>query len=252
MFASARFRQGVKAAIPIWIAFVPSSVAWGIAAQAHGLRLDEIILMSAWVYSGPAQFAVLEPLSAGKSALQVLVAGFLMNLRFLPMSAALAPYFRGVQRAKRVVSCHVVSASSFIISYLHFQKEREALAEDITRHPEPRGDANLYFFLGVGVTSFLVWVVGTGVGYGVALGMPHGFDEALKFILPGYFAGLLVVEMRGWAMPLICLGSLLAAIPGALIDPGWGWLTTALIVATAGWGLEQWMLRGSRSSSSWA
>jgi predicted branched-subunit amino acid permease len=249
MFVSTRFRQGVKAAIPIWIVFVPSSVAWGIAAQAHGLRLDEIILMSAWVYSGPAQFAVLEP---GKSALQVLVAGFLMNLRFLPMSAALAPYFRGVQRAKRVVSCHVVSASSFIISYLHFQKEREALAENITRHPEPDGDANLYFFLGVGVTSFLVWVIGTGVGYGVALGMPHGFDEALKFILPGYFAGLLVVEMRGWAMPVICLGSLLAAIPGALIDPGWGWLTTAVIVATAGWGLEQWMLRGSRSSSSWA
>ena len=95
-------------------------------------------------------------------------------------------------------------------------------------------------------------MVGTSVGYGVALGMPHGFDEALKFILPGYFAGLLVVEMRGWAMPVICLGSLLAAIPGALIDPGWGWLTTAVIVATAGWGLEQWMLRGSRSSSSWA
>ena len=59
MFFSPRFRQGMKAAIPIWIAFVPSSMAWGIAAQAHGLTLDEVILMSAWVYSGPAQFAAL-------------------------------------------------------------------------------------------------------------------------------------------------------------------------------------------------
>jgi predicted branched-subunit amino acid permease len=247
MSASARFRQGVKAAIPVWIAFVPSSIAWGIAAQAHGLRLEEIILMSAWVYSGPAQFAVLGPLSAGKSALQVLIAGFLMNLRFLPMSAALAPYFRGVERAKLVPSCHVVSASSFIIPYLHFQKEREAITENTTQRPPPDGLANLYFFLGVGTTSFLVWVVGTGVGYGVALGMPRGFDEALKFILPGYFAGLLVLEMRGWAMPLICLCSLLGAIPGALIDPGWGWLTTAIMIATAGWGLEQWMQRDSKS-----
>src|SRR5205807_9340622 len=98
MFASARFRQGVKAAIPIWIAFVPSSVARGIAVQAHGLRLDEIILMSAWAYSGPAQLAVLEPLSAGQSVLQELVAGFLVNVRFLPMSAALASYFQGVPR----------------------------------------------------------------------------------------------------------------------------------------------------------
>jgi len=51
---AARFRQGMKAAIPIWIAFVPSSIAWGIAAQDHGLSLDEVVLMSAWVYSGPA------------------------------------------------------------------------------------------------------------------------------------------------------------------------------------------------------
>ena len=98
MSFSARFCQGMKAAIPIWIAFIPSSLAWGIAAHAHGLTLDEVILMSAWVYSGPAQFAVLVPLAEGKSALQVVVAGFLMNLRFLPMSAALAPFFRGVNR----------------------------------------------------------------------------------------------------------------------------------------------------------
>jgi branched chain amino acid efflux pump len=93
MSFSARFCQGMKAAIPIWIAFIPSSLAGGIAAQAHGLTLDEVILMSAWVYSGPGQFAVLVPLAEGKSALQVVVAGFLMNLRFLPMSAALAPFF---------------------------------------------------------------------------------------------------------------------------------------------------------------
>ena len=52
MSFTVRFRQGMKAAIPIWIAFAPSSIAWGIAAQRHGLSFEEIILMSAWVYSG--------------------------------------------------------------------------------------------------------------------------------------------------------------------------------------------------------
>src|SRR5512145_2190591 len=126
MSPAARFRQGVKAAIPIWIAFVPSSLAWGIAAQAHGLTLLEVVLMSAWVYSGPAQFAVLVPMAEGKPALQVLVAGFLMNLRFLPMSAALAPFFRGVNRLPLIFSSHVISASSFIVPYLQFHKERDA------------------------------------------------------------------------------------------------------------------------------
>ena len=95
MYFSPRFRQGVKAAIPIWIAFIPSSLAFGVAAQAHGLHLGEVILMSAWVYSGPAQFAMLAPIAEGKSSLQILLAASVINLRFLPMSAALAPYFRG-------------------------------------------------------------------------------------------------------------------------------------------------------------
>lgn len=247
MIFSSRFRQGMRAAIPIWIAFVPSSIAWGIAAQAHGLRLDEIIFMSAWVYSGPAQFAVLGPLAEGKSALQVLVAGTLMNLRFLPMSTALAPFFNGVKRVPLIFSSHVVSASSFIVPYLQFQRERESEAaredNDCTQ-----GYRNLAFFLGVGVSAFTIWVVGTAMGFIVALGFPAGFEESLKFILPGYFAGLLVAEMKGLAMPMICAVSLIAALPGAAASPGWGWLVTSFVVALVGWGLEEWHLHATKSS----
>ena len=246
MSFTVRFRQGMKAAIPIWIAFVPSSVAWGIAAQRHGLSFEEIILMSAWVYSGPAQFAVLGPLAENKSSLQVLVAGFLMNLRFLPMSTALAPFFRGVKRLPLLLSSHVISASSFIVPYLQFQKERDGTTRAVSTPAD--GYGNLAFFLGVGVTSFIVWVTGSGAGFGLALGFPADFDEALRFILPGYFAGLLVVEMKGWAMALICLGSLMVALPGALASQEWGWLVMAIGVATLGWGIEQWKLRATKSS----
>ena len=234
-----RFRQGMKAAIPIWIAFVPSSIAWGIAAQAHGLTLGEIVLMSAWVYSAPAQFAVLAPLAEGKSAATVLIAGLLMNLRFVPMSMALAPFFRGVRHWPLLISSHVVSASSFIVPYLQFQKEREASGGRSVAD----GYGNLGFFVGVGATSFSVWVASAAAGFGIALGFPPGFEAALKFILPGYFAGLLVAEMKGWTMPLICLASIVTAIPGTQFNPGWGWLVTAAAIALLGWGLEKWLSR---------
>jgi predicted branched-subunit amino acid permease len=246
MSFAARFRQGTKAAIPIWIAFVPSSIAWGIAAQDHGLSLEEVVLISAWVYSGPAQFAVLGPLAEGKSAVQVLIAGFLMNLRFLPMSTALAPFFRGVKRRQLFLASHVISASSFIVPYMQFQKEKASTAAGSPNTKLEDGYGNLAFFLGVGVSSFLVWVFGTAGGFLAAFGFPPGFEEALKFILPGYFAGLLVVEMKGWAMPLVCLVSLVVAVPGALASPGWGWLVTAILVATLGWGLEEWKSRASK------
>jgi branched chain amino acid efflux pump len=230
MFFAPRFRQGMKSAIPIWIAFVPSSIAWGIAAQNHGLSLDEVVLMSAWVYSGAAQFAVLGPLAENKSALQVLVAGFLMK------------------RVPLLLSSHVISASSFIVPYLQFQKERQVESSDGTDPRRVDGRGNLTFFLGVGVTSFAVWVTGTAAGFGVALGFSPGFEEALKFILPGYFAGLLVIEMKDWAPRLICLGSLAAALASAWVNPGWGWLATSVAVATLGWGMEEWKSRASRSS----
>src|SRR5215471_4233788 len=203
MIFSSRFRQGMKAAVPVWIAFVPSSIAWGIAAQSHQLTLEEVFLLSAWVYSGPAQFAVLGPLAEGKSALQVLIAGTLMNLRFLPMSTALAPFFSGVKRLPLILSSHVISASSFIVPYLRYQKERQS-GPRTTTDQIAEGYNNLVFFLGVGTTAFEVWVVGTATGFIVALGVPAGFDEVLRFILPGYFAGLLVVEMKSRTMALIC------------------------------------------------
>ena len=242
MSFAARFRHGMKAAIPIWIAFVPSSLAWGITAEAHGLTIEEIILMSAWVYSGPAQFAVLAPLAEGKSAATVLIAGLLMNLRFLPMSMALAPFFRGVKRLPLLIASHVVSASSFVVPYLQFQKEREASAGRSVAD----GYGNLGFFVGVGATSFSVWVAGAAAGYGVALSFLPGFEEPLKFILPAYFAGLLVAEMKGWTMPLICVASIVAAVPGAMLSPAWGWLATAAVIAILGWSLERWLSRASR------
>jgi predicted branched-subunit amino acid permease len=144
-----------------------------------------------------------------------------------------------------LLAAHVISASSFIVPYMRFQKERNAVANE-TKRQCVNGRGNLAFFLGVGMTSFLVWVAGTAGGFLAAFGFPPGFEEALKFILPGYFAGLLVVEMKGWAMPLICLGSLIAALPGAALSPAWGWLVTAILVATLGWGVEEWKLRASR------
>jgi predicted branched-subunit amino acid permease len=248
MVFSSRFRKGMRAAIPIWIAFVPSSLAWGVAAQAHGLTLTEVILLSAWVYSGPAQFAVLVPLAEDKSAFHVLVAGTLMNLRFLPMSTALAPFFRGVKRLPLLFSSHVVSASSFIVPYLQFQKEREAALSGRTDAAPVDGYGNLAFFLGVGASAFTIWVLGTASGFLFALGVPPGFEEALRFILPGYFAGLLAAEMKGWTTLVVCLLSLMTAVPGALVSSAWGWITTATAIAVVAWVIEEWKSHASKLS----
>jgi predicted branched-subunit amino acid permease len=242
MILTPRFREGMKAAIPVWVAFVPSGIALGIAAQAHGLRLHEILLMSAWVYAGPAQFAMLAPLAAGTPPLQIVLAAVLVNLRFLPMSMVLAPFFSGIKRRSLLFAAHFISASSFVIPYLQFQKEKEPAATPALS-PETRGQSNLQFFLGVGTTNFTVWIVGTAVGYEIAQTLPKTLDEGLKFILPAYFAGLLALDIRGPVLAVICLASLVLTIPAVMWSADWGWIITAAAVASAGWSLERWMAR---------
>jgi predicted branched-subunit amino acid permease len=55
------------------------------------------IVMSVVVFAGSAQFAALAVLAAGGGALAAVLAGVLLNLRFVPMGIAIAPSLR--QRA---------------------------------------------------------------------------------------------------------------------------------------------------------
>lgn len=239
MTYSAPFREGVKAAIPIWIAYISTSFTLGIAAKAHGLQMTEIVVMSALVFAAPAQFAALEPLASGKPALQIFLTTFLINLRFLVMSAAIAPYFGRVKRGVLLLSSQLISVSTFIIPYVHFQKQSKGLNQ--VENLEEWGRENFLYFLGVAMTSFSVWLVGTAFGYWAALHVPPGYEEALKFMLPGYFACILTAELEGRAAILICLLGFLAATPGALLVPDWGWLITALAIGTLGWQIERWI-----------
>ncbi|MFQ5849725.1 MAG: AzlC family ABC transporter permease [Candidatus Binatia bacterium] len=234
----------MRAAIPVWIAFVPVSFALGIAAKTHGLHLGEIVLMSALVYAGPAQFAALEPLGSGKPALQIVLATFLFNLRFLVMSAVIARYFHQVRRTTLLFCAHFISASSFLLPYAHFLQQTPSSSQP--GGGGQNGEENLRYFIGVALTSFAVWVAGSGLGYAVALGVPAGFEEGLRFMLPGYFACMLTTELRGRTTSLIIVASFVAAVPGSLLSPDWGWLGTVLPVVTVGWGIEQWIQRGSR------
>jgi len=68
----------------------------------------------------------------------------------------------------------------------------------------------------------------------------------LKFMLPGYFASLLALELKGKGALVIGMASFLIAVPGALLNTNWGWLITALAIGTVGWGIEQWIQRAPR------
>jgi len=135
------------------------------------------IVMSVVVFAGSAQFAALAVLSAGGGAAAAIVAGILLNLRFVPMGIAIAPSLRhgGLGRAFRGQA--LVDASW-------------ALAN--------RGDGrfDIEFLLGSTLAQYPGWVLGTVLGAlaGGAIGNPGALG--LDAIFPAFFLALLAAELR--------------------------------------------------------
>ncbi|MFH0914325.1 MAG: AzlC family ABC transporter permease, partial [Chloroflexota bacterium] len=60
--------QGMTAALPICLGYIPVGIAFGVLAQKAGLSPLEIGLMSILVYAGSSQFIAVSMLSSGATA----------------------------------------------------------------------------------------------------------------------------------------------------------------------------------------
>jgi hypothetical protein len=49
--------------------------------------------------------------------------------------------------------------------------------------------------------------------------------------------------MRERMPAAVCLLSFAVAVPAALWNTDWGWMITAILIATAGWRIEEWLRR---------
>src|SRR3954468_19923074 len=85
----------MRAALPLVIPTALIGASFGVAAVTTGWGTLAPIVMSAIVFSGAAQFAVLAVLSAGGSVVTAIVAATLIASRFLAIGVALGPFMRG-------------------------------------------------------------------------------------------------------------------------------------------------------------
>jgi 4-azaleucine resistance transporter AzlC len=178
------------------------AISFGILAGEAGFSDVAAVLMSAIVFAGSAQFASVSIIAAGGGAGAAVAAATLMNSRFLPMSAAVGPSFRGGALKRAAKGQTVVDASWALAS---------------------RGDGTFdeHLLLGASALAYLSWVAGTAVGaiWGDKLGDPHALG--LDAIFPAFFFGLLLNELRSRrARGVAALGAGIALVLVPLTPPG--------------------------------
>ena len=174
---------------------VPASatfgVAYGVLAVTAGMGVLAPIVMSATTFAGAAQFAAASVIRDGGSVLAAVGAAVLLNARYLAISVAIAPAFRG-SRLRRFFESQLIVDESWAVSQVG------------------GGRIDRRMLVGAGLFLFPCWVGGTALGVfgGDVLGDPKrlGLDAAF----PALFLVLLITLT-------VSRRAIAAAVAGGLI-----------------------------------
>ena len=173
----ARYRDGARRIAPIAVAAFAFAVSFGVLARASGIGAGETIVMSATVFAGSAQFAIVSILAVGGGIASAILAAILLNARYAPISVSVAPIFLG-SRLRRLLESQLIVDESWAMS----------------RHSDGRYDRRL--LVGAGLILYACWVGGTVIGAlaGEALGDPA--DLGLDAAFPALFLAILVTQVH--------------------------------------------------------
>lgn len=189
------FRDGLLELAPAMVAAAPIALLYGAIATTKGLSPLEVALSSGLVFAGGAQLAAIELWTTPVPIAALVLSTFLINARYILMSASLAPKVAHLPFAANLLGFHVLA------------DENWALAERRAAH---RRIAAAYFF-GMGAVFWINWVLWSWAGtiLGPLLGDPRRFgaDFAFTAIFIGLVAGFVTSRQAG----IVVIASALAA-----------------------------------------
>lgn len=172
-----KFKEGMVAAIPIVIGYFPIAMAFGLLAKNTLISFRDTSLLSILVYAGASQFMALDLIGAGVNGGSIILATFLLNLRHMMMSAALAVNFHIIPKKFLPIIGFGITDETF--SVISFNKDK----------------ISSFFILTLNILSYCSWVIGTMVGYAVGEILPVSLQSSLSIGLYAMFAGLLFPEI---------------------------------------------------------
>jgi len=174
------FKNGLKAAIPIGLGYVPIAIAFGILSKASDIPDDISIMLSMIVYAGASQFVGVNMIALGATAMEIVMATFILNFRHFLMSASLS------QRIDERTSKKFLSLLAFGITDETFSLA--SMMEEKKLSP--------YFLLGINTMAFFSWSAGTCLGLLLGTALPDTLQNSMGIAIYCMFIGLLLPSMK--------------------------------------------------------
>lgn len=173
------FKKGAVAAVPVSLGYIPVGIAYGLMAGDAGLNLGQILGFSLFVYTGAGQMAAARMIAMQISMPVIVLTVSIMNLRHIIMSTVIMEKLRSLPLLKRCLLSFFITDETFAVFTMEERKK-------------PTG----WFFLGLGLCSWLSWNIGSALGAISGSLLPETLSASLGISMSAMFIALVVPGMK--------------------------------------------------------
>jgi len=212
--------QALKAAVPIFIGYIPAAVAFGILSKGTGITLLQCFLFSAVVFAGASQFIALNLLSTGMGPGGIILTTLLVNFRHFLMSASLSTRVSAI--ARRFYFPMAFGVTDEVFSILSFRE----------------GELTKTYVFALELSAYSAWVGGTVAGYVLGSFLPEAVAASMGVALYALLLAILLPELKKSMRSLVLavaagvLNTILIRLE--LLPDGWTMIVCILVIATIG------------------
>ena len=217
------FLDGAREIAPLALGVAVYGLAFGLLAMQAGFTPLDVAGMGAVVFAGSSQIIATQQWLAGAGALAALAAGLALNLRILLITASIPDVFAGRPFWQIALAAHLAADENWAVL--------------LARRAAGKA-AGYRYFVGAGLTLFVIWGAATTTGAALAAAIPDPKSLGMDFAFTAAFIAIARALFRGrrdlapWAASLTVVG--LATATGWLAPP-WALLLGGIAgAATAG------------------
>ena len=179
------------------LGIIPFGVITGVAMVASGIPPLVALLMSLIVFAGASMVASAQLLASAAPAALIVLTTLIINLRFMMYSASLRLHF-----------AHAPLRWRLLLGYLTADNVYGLMLQRFSDRPDEPG--RLEYFLGAGISIWLVWQIAVLGGVLIGAGVPASWR--LEFAAPLAFIAMTIPHLRDRAMIAAALAAGVAVI----------------------------------------
>lgn len=171
-------QAGMLDAIPIILGYLPLGFAFGVLASEVGLSVFEATMMSVLCFTGAGQYIAIGLMQAGATVMTIILANFLVNLRYTLFATSLVPHFKGkIPNWMASLLSYGLTDETYAISMKHYKQH----------------DASAGYLAGLNLFSHVGWIGSTVLGAVLGEMITNTNRIGLNFALPAMYICLLVL-----------------------------------------------------------